>query len=73
LLIDADYLTSDLKMELEHLKNDNSSSLDALIVFCSLSQNNEIQEWKVADSMHVRTSPLVSLIELFKPLLDRHP
>lgn len=70
LLIDADFLTAELKLELEQLKNNDDSSLDALVVFCSLSQTNDIKDWKNADSLHVRTSPLVSLIELFTPLLN---
>ena len=35
---------------------------------CSLSQADEQGDWSAAHSIHVRTTPLVRLVELFRPL-----
>ena len=73
-IIDVEFLTSQIKTEIEWLVQRSHTDLKKIVVLCRLGQADEIRNWSFVDSIHLRNKPLSQLVmsfsDVFEPTQD---
>ena len=70
LFVDVEFLTPELKGELELLKQGRTPCLKSIVALCRINQVDELSGWSAVDVIHPRNMSLSQLIAPFSEIFD---
>ena len=70
LIVDIEFLTPQVRSELERLVDESQPALKKIVVLSRLGQADKIRTWSAVGSIHLRNKPLSQLVKSFADVFD---